>query len=74
MTLSEQHLYCMSMLAPDEFTRMERLMADLLPACSVQEEAVLLELHARLLSIHAAQSSLRISRNRLMELQLQTAR
>ncbi len=64
----------MSLLTPDEFTRMERLLADLLPVCDDDEEAAILALHTRLQSIYATQSGLHASRDRLMALRSQMAR
>jgi len=64
----------MKLLTPDEFASMERLLADLLPLSDPQEEAALLNMHARLQAIYAAQSELQTSRDRLRELQSRRAR
>lgn len=64
----------MNLIAPDEFARMEQLLADLLPETKGQEEACLLKLHARLQALYQAQSGLQASRNRLMALQSQNRR
>ena len=63
----------MSLITPEEFARMERLLAELLPDSNPQEEASLLQMHARLQAIYAAQSGLQASRDRLMALRSQTA-
>jgi len=52
-----------------ELDQMERLLADLLPETTSQEEAQILQLHARLQTIYEAQSELHASRDRLMALQ-----
>lgn len=62
----------MSILTPEEFLQMERLLADLLPHTRPEEEAALLYLHARLQVIYTAQSCLNASRDRLMALGSQT--
>ncbi len=64
----------MKPISADEFTRMERLMANLLPDCTAEEEAALLTLHQRLEAIYASQSDLNASRSRLTALQSRTAR
>ena len=64
----------MTLLTPKEFTQMERLLADLLPHTRPEEEAALLQLHARLQLIFEAQSGLNASRDRLMALGSQTQR
>lgn len=64
----------MTLLTPEEFSRMEQLLADLLPETDPLEEAALLHLHARLRGIYTAQSDLRASRDRLRVLRLQTGR
>ncbi len=48
---------------------MEQLLADLMGSCDPSEEAMLLRLHARLVSIQAERSGLGVSRNRLKALQ-----
>jgi len=63
----------MTFLTSDEFARMERLLADLLPHCDAAEEAALLHVHQRLEAIYASQSELNTSRNRLKALQSQRA-
>jgi len=63
----------MTLLTPDEFARMESLLAELLPSCDPQEEVALLQLHARLKTIFEAQSGLNASRDRLRALQSQRA-
>ena len=64
----------MTLLTPQEFAQMERLLADLLPHTRAEEEAALLQLHARLQVIYEAQSGLNASRDRLRELGSQTRR
>ena len=64
----------MTLVKPDEFARMERLLAELLPTTDGPEEARLLQLHARLQGIFAAQAGLQASRDRLTALQSQTAK
>lgn len=64
----------MSLLTRDELDRMERLLAELLPAASDAEEGALLHIHARLQAIYAAQSHLQKSRDRLMALRSQMLR
>lgn len=61
----------MTLLMPDEFDQMERLLAALLPQADAEEEVVLLQLHSRLQAIYAAQSGLQASRDRLRSLQSQ---
>jgi len=58
----------MDLMTPDEFDRMERMLADLLPDSNPQEEKALLQMHARLQAIYDAQSGLQASRDRLMAL------
>lgn len=53
----------MTLLTPQEFAQMERLLADLLPHTRSEEEAALLQLHARLQVIYEAQSGLNASRD-----------
>jgi hypothetical protein len=62
----------MTLLTAIEFMSMEQLLADLLPETSPQEEVILLQLHARLQAIYAAQSEMHTSRDRLRTLRLQT--
>ena len=64
----------MTLLTPQEFAQMERLLADLLPFTRSEEEAALLQLHARLQVIYEAQSGLNASRDRLRALGSQTQR
>jgi len=64
----------MALLTPNEYARMEQLLADLLPLTDGPDEAALLNLHARLQSIYASQSNLQASRDRLTALQSRTAR
>ncbi|MCV2891277.1 hypothetical protein [Ruegeria aquimaris] len=64
----------MDLIAPTEFAFMEAMLAELLQHCNDMEEGQLLQLHARLQAIYAAQSKLHASRNRLMALQSQTRR
>lgn len=64
----------MTLLTLEEFAQMERLLADLLPHTQPEEEAALLQLHARLQLIFEAQSGLNASRDRLMALGSQTSR
>lgn len=64
----------MTPLTPQEFAQMERLLADLLPNTRSEEEAALLQLHARLQVIYEAQSGLNESRDRLRALGSQTQR
>ena len=64
----------MTLLNPDEYTRMEQLLAGLLPECNAREEAALLHLHARLQAIYAAQRDLNTARDRLLSIRSQTAR
>ena len=52
-----------------EFSAMERLMSNLIDSCGPIEEAALLQLHARLSAIYAAQGTLEASRDRLKALQ-----
>jgi hypothetical protein len=58
----------MMIITADEFARMERLLADLLPECDAGQEAALLQLHTRLQAIFAEQSGLNASRDRLTAL------
>ena len=58
----------MTLLTPNEFDRMERLLANLLAESDAQEEVALLQLHARLQTMFAAQSGLQASRDRLKAL------
>ena len=62
----------MDLMTPNEFARMERLLAELLPDSNPQEEAALLQMHARLQAIYGAQSGLQASRDRLMALRSRT--
>ena len=64
----------MAQISPNEYARMERLMAALLPHCDPAEELALLALHHQLETIFTAQTDLTASRSRLMELQSQTER
>ncbi|MCF8487503.1 MAG: hypothetical protein K9G71_20120 [Rhodobacteraceae bacterium] len=64
----------MTLLTPDEFARMERLLAELLPEADAQEETALLSLHARLQTLFVAQSGLQASRDRLRALKSQKGR
>ncbi len=64
----------MTLLTHDEFVRMEQILADLLPETDGREEAALLQLHARLQAIYAAQSDLQASRDRLKALQSRTGK
>ena len=64
-------LSVMILLTPDDFARMERLLANLLPQCDAVEEAKVLHLHARLQAIFTAQSTLLSSKDRLTQLQSQ---
>lgn len=68
------HDLVMTLLTPKEFDQMERLLADLLPVSDEREEVILLQLHARLQTLFAAQSGLQASRDRLKALQSQTPR
>ena len=47
---------------------MERLLADLLPACNDREEVGVLHLHTRLQKIYARQAGLQASRRHLTAL------
>lgn len=69
-----RHIQGMTLLTAIEFMSMEQLLADLLPETSSQEEAALLQLHARLQAIYASQSELHTSRDRLRALRLQTSK
>ena len=62
----------MTLLTDTEFYAMERLLASLLCDANAAEEQKVLTLHDRLRRIHAAQSGLRDSRDRLLRLQSQT--
>ena len=59
----------MTMLTDHEFDQIERLLARLLPDATPSEETTIPTLHERLRRIHAAQSGLRDSRERLLSLQ-----
>jgi len=62
----------MDLMTPEEFARMERLLAELLPGSTSKEESSLLQMHARLQAIYGTQSGLQASRDRLMALRSQT--
>ncbi|MCE8509214.1 hypothetical protein KBY28_12230 [Ruegeria pomeroyi] len=64
----------MTLITPAEFTQMEALLADLLPNCSEDEDAQLLQLHARLQAIYVAQAGLKASRDRLVALAAKPAK
>ena len=62
----------MDLIAPEEFARMEQLLADLLPVTEEQETASLLHLHARLQALYQSQLGLQASHDRLMALRSRT--
>ncbi len=64
----------MKLISNDEFSAMERLLADLLPHCDSEEEVALLGLHTRLEAIHASQRELNAARDRLNTIRSQTVR
>lgn len=64
----------MTLLTPQEFAQMERLLAGLLPHTRAEQEAALLQLHARLQVIYESQSGLNASRDRLIALGSQNQR
>jgi hypothetical protein len=62
----------MSILIRDQFAKMEKLLAKLLPTAGPGEEEALLGIHTRLQRIFDEQTAIRRSRERLIALKEQT--